>query len=342
MRVPLWIAASALGALLLLGAIAFALLGRDASPDDTPPGNPAVRATPLPAAAATPVPTPKETPVPSLPALDAYSGLGSWVDIYDDEAWRNPSRAVSDMASHGVRTLFIETANSRAPSAIKDPVALRTFMSEAHARDMRVVAWYLPSLKSEAKDFSRIAEAIAFRTADGRGFDSFALDIESSAVRPESERNTRLAALSAKIRALVGPSYPLGAIIPSPVGLAKKAGYWDDFPYAEVAQAYDILVPMGYYTYHGDGARSAYEDTRANVRILRAQKGCVDKPIHLIGGLAEKSSAAEVEAFVRAARETGCFGASLYGWVGTSDGHWRALQSVETRPAARVPAPGGD
>jgi hypothetical protein len=138
-----------------------------------------------------------------------------------------------------------------------------------------------------------------------------------------------LSSLSSKIRALAGPAYPLGAIIPSPTGIAKGAGYWNTFPYQMVAQHYDVFVPMSYYTYHGKGASAAYADTASNVKILRSQPGCSTTPIHLIGGLAENSSAAELQAFVRAASETKCVGASLYEWGGTTSVQWQQLRAVQ-------------
>ena len=122
--------------------------------------------------------------------------------------------------------------------------------------------------------------------------------------------------------------YPLGAIIPSPVGLAKKGSYWRTFPYAMLAKAYDVFVPMSYYTYHGRGASAAYADTMSNVRIIHAQPGCSKVPIHLIGGIAQSSSSAEVGSFVRAAVASRCLGASLYGWVGTTSADWQSLKAV--------------
>jgi hypothetical protein len=260
--------------------------------------------------------------------IAAYRGLGSWVDIYDAKAWKDPAAAVADMAANGVRTIYIETANSHSTSAFNHPVQIEQFIQEAHAHGMSIVAWYLPYLKSEALDLGRVTQAIQFRTADGQSFDSFALDIESSAVKPLSARIAALESLSAKIRAVAGPAYPLGGIIPSPVGLARKTGYWNDFPYAMVARYYDVILPMGYYTYHGKGAHAAHADAVGNIRIIRDQPGCASIPIHLIGGLAEGSNGAEVAAFAKAAGETGCIGASLYGWAGTSAAEWQALRVI--------------
>ena len=273
---------------------------------------------------------PKKKPVAARPgkSLEAYRGLGSWVDIFDDAAWNDPALVVRDMARHGVRTLFVETGNSSAASAVNKPAVLQTFISQAHAHGMRVVAWYLPDMRSPGMDYARIKAAVGLHTADGQRFDSFALDIESSAVQPVSARNRALQALSARIRSLVGRTYALGAIIPSPGALTKSTSSWSAFPYSMLARTYNVFVPMSYYTYHGSGAAAAYADTISNVRVLRAQKGCAKTPIHLIGGISQDSSPAEVQAFVRAARQTGSVGAGLYGWAGTSAAQWRFLGTL--------------
>ena len=260
--------------------------------------------------------------------LDAYQGLASWVDLYDAKAWRNPEWAVSDMASHGVRTLFIETGNFHSPQPVMNADLLRRFIVAAHAKNMRIVAWYLPNMKPGSVDYARIMQAVQLRTADGQTFDSFALDIESSVISSPAMRNRSLEALSLKIRALVGPTYPLGAIIPSPMGLRKNHGVWSNFPYTMLAGIYDVFVPMGYYTYHGNSYASACTDAMGNVSIIRAQPGCSTVPIHLIGGIAENSRASQAQAFALAVHRSGCIGASLYGWAGTSPGEWAAMSTI--------------
>ena len=119
-------------------------------------------------------------------------------------------------------------------------------------------------------------------------------------------------------------------IIPSPVGLSTKKGYWSDFPYAMLASTYDVFLPMHYYTFSTHNPTLAYTSTLSNMRVLRAQAGCATAPVHMIGGISGKSSAAEVQQLVRAARETGCVGASVYGWAGTSAAAWRELASLNT------------
>lgn len=264
---------------------------------------------------------------PAGPSIVAYRGLGSWVDIYDEGVFNNPEIAVRDMYAHGVRTIYVETSNSSRSYAIKRPDRMSRLIHAAHGRKMKVVAWYLPTLRDFHKDAYRCRRAISFRTPKGQKFDSFALDIESSAVKPVSERNSRLMRVSKMLRQYVGPKYPLGAIIPSPWGM-KRNGYWSPFPYRSLASVYDVFVPMSYYTYHGDGATAAYDDTIANMTVLRAQSGCATEPVHLIGGIATRSTSAEVRAFVKASKETSAVGASLYAYPETRAGHWTALAAL--------------
>ena len=260
-------------------------------------------------------------------APDAYHGLATWVDLWDAKAWRDPTAAVKDMADHGARTIFIQTGNSRSPGGISNAAALREFITAAHARDMLVVAWYLPSLKSGSADYNRVVQALEFKTSDGQKFDSFALDIESTAVKSIELRNRGLVELTRRIRDKVGPDYPLGAITPSPVGLKKETGFWDVFPWAEVAKSYDVILPMAYYTFDADTSAQARTYALDSMRILRAQPGCETVPVHLIGGIAGKSTGAEMKAFARAAGESGCIGVSMYDWAGMNDKRWRGLRA---------------
>lgn len=264
--------------------------------------------------------------------IGSYRGLGSWVDMYDAKAWDHPATAVKDMDAHGVRTLYLETANYHWPSALNRPADMGALIEEAHARGIKVVAWYLPGFKDPAKDYKRSMAAINFRSAAGQKFDSFTLDIEASIVKDVSLRNSRLRSLSKRIRAAVGASYPLGACTPSPAGMAMHTSYWPNFPFKMLAGIYDVFVPMGYYTYHGDGYANAYRDTRDNIRIIREKTGRPSVPIHVIAGDGAKSTGSETTAYVRALREYGALGGSMYDWATTNDASWRALRSVRTNP----------
>jgi hypothetical protein len=245
------------------------------------------------------------------------------------------------MAAHGVRTLFLETSNYSQRRPVVNRPAVGRFLEAAHKRGMAVVAWYLPGFSDLRRDLRRSVAAIRFRSANGERFDSFGLDIEASIVDPPSRRTKRLLTLSRRIRARVGENYPLGAIIPSPVGIELAGDYWPGFPYRTLHELYDVFVPMGYFTYHVNGASKVHDETAENIRILRQETGDPAVPVHLIGGIADRTSAAEAREFVRAIREHGILGASLYNWSLTRDRHWAELRSVPTNPlqAPALPLP---
>jgi hypothetical protein len=273
--------------------------------------------------------------------IRAYRGLGTWWDMYDysPSSWKNPEKAAAKLAvkikARGVTTLYIETANYHMPEGAETIYrrdAIGPIIEQCHAQGIKVVAWYLPGFTNLSKDWARSRAAIDFRTAGGQQFDSFTLDIEATMVKPATKRTRLLLALSKRIRAKVGSKYPLGACIMSPAGMTKSPSIWPGFPYAGLASIYDVFVPMGYYTYHGDGYANAYRDTRDNIRIIREQTGRPSIPIHVIGGDSGKSSEEETMAYVRALRENGALGGGLYDWNTTSEASWAQLSNVRFNP----------
>jgi hypothetical protein len=258
----------------------------------------------------------------------SYQGLGTWVDIWDGPVWANPEAAVARMRDLGVTTLYLETSNYSQRVDLVRPGALARFVDAAHANGLRVVAWYLPSFKSLALDLRRSLAAVRFRSPNGEAFDSFALDIEASVVRPAARRTTRLLALAAQLRAAVGSKYPLGAIVPAPRGMDLRPSYWPGFPYAELARRFDVFMPMGYFTYRFKSAAAARDYTAANVALLRERAEDQGLAVHAVGGLAAKATLAQVRAFATAEAEQGAIGASLYDYASTRADEWRVLSAA--------------
>jgi hypothetical protein len=260
-----------------------------------------------------------------------YAGLGTWLDIYAGAAWAHPEREVAAMARDGVRTLYLQTGNYEQPVDLVRRRALGRFLDAAHAAGLRVVAWYLPAFTNPVQDERRALAAIRFRSSTGERFDSFALDIEASLVRPVQLRNRRLLRLSAELRRAAGPGYSLGAIIPSQVGMRRHPSYWPRFPYRQLARLYSVFLPMAYFTdahVHGSNATRAY--LAADVAAIRKRTGNPHVPIHLIGGIAGAMGAEETEGFMRAVADCAPLGYSLYEFPITSRTTWKAL----TTPAA--------
>jgi hypothetical protein len=260
-------------------------------------------------------------------SVEAYAGLGTWVDVYDEAAWAQPERVVEAMSARGVATLFLQTSNYRRPEDVVRPDLVARFIAAAHERGINVVAWYLPSFADLARDYRRAMRAIRFRSADGDGFDSFALDIEARVVKSPSRRTARLLRLSSSLRRSVGPFYPLGAIVPSARRFRLDSGYWPGFPYRGLAQSFDVFLPMTYFAYGARGARGRM-DTLRDVALIRRGTRDPAVQIHVIGGIASLARPSEVNAFVGAALACGVLGVSLYDLVSTRPDQWTALSRV--------------
>jgi hypothetical protein len=268
------------------------------------------------------------------PSIEPFQGMGTWIDIYDDAAWKHPRRSVADMASRGVRTLYLQTSNyhRHSPFVFKDEI-LR-FVDLAHAADLDIVAWYLPGFRDLALDEERSMAAIDLVTPDGNGFDGFGLDIESSEVSLASRRTSRLLKLSGRLRAFAGDTYPLGAIIPTPRRIdITDPTYWPGFPYPALAETYDAILPMTYYTFRVNGAAGAHRYTSSVISLLRSDVGSDQVPIHVIGGIASASGSAETAGFVRAIRVGGVIGASFYTFPSIDAEAWKALRKIGANPA---------
>jgi hypothetical protein len=261
----------------------------------------------------------------SADPVGVYRGLGTWIDIYDT-AWRHPGAAVRAMAARGIRTLYLQTSNSDRGRLFVYRDGVAAFLDAAHRAGIRVVAWYLPGFARPRLDMRRTLAAVRFRTSSGNAFDGYAADIESSAVARVASRTRRLLTYSARLRRAVGPDYPLGAIIPSPINLEARPSFWPRFPYRALARTYDVIMPMTYFTYRVNGRLAAKHYTARNIGIVRERTGDHAVPIHVIGGIG--ATPAETRGFVSALRERRPIGASYYTFPVTPTADWAPLRAV--------------
>lgn len=305
----------------LLAALAVACGQRmplaEPAPAPSPPG---ATAAPLPRWALT-----DEVPPAPADPLEPYRGLGAWVDLFDTDLWADPEGTVAGLASRGVRSLFLQTGSYRFRGPIKHPAGAGRFLEAAHAAGMHVVAWYVPDFARLQRDLSWSIGTIGYRSPNGHAFDSFALDIEVTAVADHAKRAERMLRLSEDLRAFVGAGYPLGAIVPSPL---RGEGYWPILPIDRLAALHDVILPMAYWTYHAEGEVEAYDYIAQSVRITRDQAGRADVPIHMIGGIADPAGPDEIRGFARAVTEAGLMGASVYDVATTGEDDWAILEGL--------------
>ncbi len=251
-----------------------------------------------------------------------------WIDIYDASAWADPSGTVSAIAAHGVRTLFLQTSNYDRGSSFVFPEQVNEFVDAAHADGVMIVAWYLPGFAHTKIDLKRSVAAIQDQTPAGNRFDGFGLDIEATVVRDPAARTAALLSLTSQLRRAAGPTYPLGAIVPLPQRIEGDGNYWPGFPFADLAAAYDAILPMTYFTYRVSGCDAVHAFVARSIDIVRKQVGSDRVPIHVIGGIAQDSTPAETRCFAQAVRERGVIGASDYTFPGVTARMWSALQTI--------------
>lgn len=264
---------------------------------------------------------------PAAPRADAavFGGLGTWIDIYDGPLFATPERTAARIANRGVKVVWVETANDRAPADVMRPAQLGRLVDGLHARGIRVIAWYLPGHVNQALDVRRSLAMLRFRTATGQMFDGVALDIESTRLRNVPLRSRRAVALAQRLRQEAGDT-PLAIVPFNPRGLERRPSTWPRFPWAELAATSDAFAPMAYTGGALKGFDATYGYVTRAIRLLRAQTGNPEVPIHVAGGVADRMGAEELAGFVAAVSDDGAvLGVSLYDWQTTRPAAWRAL-----------------
>jgi hypothetical protein len=308
----------------------------------TAPPPPTTEATVAAAAAAPPVPlTAPPVTLPPVPVkataptrvvgdIAPYGGLGTWVDVYDWSHYHDTTPTVGpdqvdQMADQGVQTLFIQTAKHDTPDLIAERDLLDPILARAHARGIRVVAWYLPTFENNDNDLNRL---VASANLD---VDGLAVDIESRKVPDANERSARLVDLSNRLRAAL-PGRAIGAIVMPPVQMeVVNPNFWPGFPWQQIAPNFDVWQTMGYWTDRkpSSGYRDPYTYTNENLRRLRANLGNPSAPVSPVGGVGAMGEG-DVEAFLRAAVENQAMGGSIYDWRTTNPEAWPSLRKFRT------------
>ena len=261
-------------------------------------------------------------------ADDPFSGLATWVDIYDGPVYANPEGTAARIAARGVRTVFAETANYKATVDVVGAPALGRFVDALQARGIAVVAWYLPGFDKPGRDLRRTRAMLTFRTPNGGAFDGVALDVEATIERRVSVRTIRLVNLASRLQAEAGDT-PVAAITLPPRMLERRPTVWPGFPWAPLAEQVDAFVPMAYTGTAFRGYEATYGYVARSLASLRDATEATETPIHAAGGVADQMTADELRAFVDAASDAGVMGVSLYDFQTTKPRGWTALASFD-------------
>ena len=101
--------------------------------------------------------------------------------------------------------------------------------------------------------------------------------------------------------------------------------YWPDFPWRALDASYDVWLPMAYWTVRTveSGYRDSYRYAEESTRRMRNNIGRPDVIVHIIGGIGDETTTADLDGLRRAVEDTG------------SD---RRLDLRLEQPARRAPA----
>ena len=260
-------------------------------------------------------------------AAEVFGGLGTWIDVYDTAFYRSPDAVADRLVARGIGTAWIETANDRSTKDVVEPSGLGRLVDALHAREIEVVAWYLPGHDNQVRDLRRTRAMLTFRTQTGGAFDGVALDIESLREKNVQRRTTRMLDLLGRLRAEAG-STPVAAITYPPRAFERHLSWWPSFPWGQIAAKVDAFVPMLYTGGGFPGYDATYGYVARSLKLLRAAVG---RPIvvHAAGGVANRMNAEELKAFSDAVLDDGkIVGWSLYDLQTMTPAAWTAMSRL--------------
>jgi hypothetical protein len=279
-----------------------------APPATTPPAPPVAATPPAPPAAA---PAPK----PIVPL-----GKGMWLYQLSMAEGGDAVKVVNKAKAAGLTHLYLRLGSSK--GGFYDQPELDKLLPVAHAAGLKVVGWDFVYLDDPAADAARAKEEISYATPTGHRIDAFSADIETSSegVTLTAER---AAAYGAKIRELVGPSYPLIATVPRPS--PKRP-----FPFAEATASFDAIAPMVYWQ---------NRDPVADVAGAIAALAPLGKPVLPIGqaynggpegGPDRDPPKEQLVAFMNTAMSKGAVAVSFWVWNHATAEQWSAIDEATT------------
>jgi hypothetical protein len=253
-----------------------------------------------------------------------FRGTGAWVSLFTNE-WSDPVGAAQAFASHGVKTVYLETGRSNSTGAIAKPAETGAFLDAAHSAGLDVVAWYYPTLRRPDLDVARLLSTARYESPSGGSFDGVGIDIDDATVKIITRRNTRLLSLMRRVRAAV-PAMPIGAITYPPVALDLNTKVWPTFPWVQVARLSDAILPMAYWRYDTHAPVGAAWYTAGNLVALRFLTGRPNLVVHIVG--LAPASTAEVAAFAHEAGASGAAGLSLFPAQSVTSDEWPLLATA--------------
>jgi hypothetical protein len=241
-------------------------------------------------------------------------------------------KVVNKAKAAGLTHLYLRLGSSK--DGFYDQAELDKLLPAAHAAGLKVVGWDFVYLADPAADAARAKAEIDYTTPTGQRIDAFSADIETAS-EGVSLTPGAAAAYGAKLRALVGPSYPLIATVPRPSPVRP-------FPFAEATASFDAIAPMVYWQ---------NRDPATDVAGAIAALAPLGKPILPVGqaynggsegGPDRDPPPAQISAFLNTAMAKGAVGVSFWVWHTATSDQWSTITAATdwVLPAGRAATSG--
>ena len=266
---------------------------------------------------------------PLAPLLDGsapsavVAGKGMWA-TYDVLDRVSAAGLVETMRANGVTHLYLQVGRSNL--GFYGASGLDQLLPVAHANGIKVVGWVYPFLKDTVADVKLTADVARYTTPDGQRIDALAADVEENTAVDEVHAYGHL------VRALVGDDFAL-VVATYPPQMERGRTY----PFAVVAQTWNVIAPMDYYRSPSRASWSAADAARyitTSIQTIRDKAGrpVVVQPIGQSYGMGwpnevgpTNPSAEETRAMLRAAKDGGAVGISFFEWAHTTAAQWREI-----------------
>jgi hypothetical protein len=252
------------------------------------------------------------------PAASPFDGSGMWLWYVSRSDGGNVDSIAARAHAAGVGTLFVKSSDGRSWWSQFSPA----LVAALKARGLRVCAWQYVYGNSPT------AEARLGRRAVQSGADCLVIDAEAQ----YEGKYAQAATYMRKLRAYVGPGYP--------VGLAgfPYVDYHPAFPYSIFLGpgGAQFNLPQMYWRDIGTTVDAVYSHTFSFNQLY-------GRPIYPLGQLYNGPSRAQLLRFRQLAVAYGARGTSWWDWQETSFAGWAALAAplAPLAPAAALgpPAP---
>ena len=239
-------------------------------------------------------------------AGEVYGGLGTWIDIYDDEAWGTRSRPSDRWSTTACARCTCRRRTTRGTRRSSIPRASRPSSTPPGGTTS---AWSPGTCRGSATSSSTCTGRSARSSSGprtGAGSTRSRSTSSPGGAQPVGPDPAAARALRAD-PSRGGDRVPArrDRRVPHRLKVADP-GFWPSFPWRRLAGTYDVFLPMTYYTYRVHGPRLASWYTAQSVQIIRQETSGLQVPIHVVGGISFDATGGETRGFVQTVRRARC------------------------------------